>query len=57
METLAVAISDNANQVAYAIRAELDTATDRRANPFIYETSTAKIFLTPSVSGSIKGVS
>jgi len=57
METLAVATSDNANQVAYAIRAELDTDIDRRAAPVIDETSTAKIFLTPSVSGYIKGTS
>lgn len=57
METLAVAISDNANQVAYAIRAELDTDADRKANPIIDETSTAKIFLTPSVSSFIKGAS
>lgn len=57
METLAVAISDNANQVAYAIRAELDAERDRQANPIIDETSTAKIFLTPSISGFIKGVS
>ena len=57
METLAVAISDNANQVAYAIRAELDAEAERRANPVIDETSTARIFLTPPVSGVIKGVS
>lgn len=57
METLAVAVSENANQVAYAIRAELDQEADRRAKPIIDETSKAKIFLTPSVSASIKGVS
>lgn len=57
METLAIAISDNANQVAYAIRAALDADADRKANPIIDETSTAKIFLTPSVSGFIKGAS
>lgn len=57
METLAVAISSNANQVAYAIRAELDTELERKANPIIDETSTAKIFLTPSISGFIKGTS
>jgi hypothetical protein len=57
METLAVAISDNANQVAYGIRAELDTDADRRAIPIIDETSSAKIFLTPSISGYIKGAS
>lgn len=57
METLAVAVSNNANQVAYAIRAELDVQRERQANPIIDETATAKIFLTPSVSGYIKGVS
>lgn len=57
METLAVAISDDANQVAYAIRAELDAEIDRRAKPVIDETAKAKIFLTPSVSANIKGVS
>jgi len=57
METLAVAISDNANQVAYAIRAALDAEAERKANPIIDETASAKIFLTPSISGFIKGVS
>lgn len=57
METLAVAISDNANQIAYAIRAELDPEVDRRAKPIIDETSSAKIFLTPSISGYVKGAS
>jgi hypothetical protein len=56
METLAVAISDNANQLAYAIRAELDIERERQANPIIDETVDAKIFLTPSVSGYIRGL-
>jgi hypothetical protein len=55
METLAVAVSSNANQIAYAIRAELDEEIDRRAKPIIDETAKAEIFLTPSVSGYIKG--
>jgi hypothetical protein len=55
METLAVAVSNNANQIAYAIRAELDEEIDRRAKPIIDETAKAEIFLTPSVSGYIKG--
>lgn len=54
METLGVAISYNANQVAYAIRAQLDSERERQANPIIDETADAKIFLTPSVSGFIK---
>jgi len=56
-ETLAVSISDNANQVAYAIRAGLDPEKDRTAVPIIDNTSTAMIFLTPSVSGFIPGIS
>lgn len=57
METLAVAISDNANQIAYAVRAELDTESDYKARPIIDETARAKIFLTPTVSAFIKGLS
>jgi len=56
-ETLAVSISDNANQVAYAIRAVLDPEKDRTATPIIDESSQAKIFLTPSVSGFFPGLS
>jgi hypothetical protein len=55
METLAVAISGNANQVAYAIRAELDTDAVDKAKPVIDETARAQLFLTPSVSGYIPG--
>jgi hypothetical protein len=55
METLAVAISNNANQIAYAIRAELDTESEYKARPIIDETARAKIFLTPSISAWIKG--
>jgi hypothetical protein len=57
METLAVAISDNANQVAYAIRAELDTESEFKARPVIDETARAKTFLTPVISAFIKGSS
>lgn len=57
METLAVAISENANQVAYAVRAALDPERDRTAMPIIDETSKAKIFQTPSISAYIKGTS
>lgn len=56
METLAIAISDNANQVAYAIRAELDTESDYKAKPIIDETARAKMFITPSISAFIKGL-
>lgn len=57
METLAVAISSNANQVAYAIRAELDTESDKKARPVIDETARSRMFLTPSISAFIKGTS
>lgn len=57
METLVVAISHNANQVAYAIRAALDPEKDRTALPIIDDTTQAKVFQTPSVSGYIQGAS
>jgi hypothetical protein len=57
METLAVAISSNANQIAYAIRAELDTESEYKARPVIDETAHAKIYLTPTISAFIKGSS
>lgn len=57
METLGIAISDNANQVAYAIRGELRDDLDRQAAvPRIDETAKADIFITPSCSGHIAGV-
>ncbi len=56
METLAVAISDNANQIAYAIRGELREDTDKQAAiPRLDETARASIFVTPSCSGYIQG--
>jgi hypothetical protein len=56
METLALAISDNANQIAYAIRGELRDDTERQqAVPKIDETSKAEIFVTPIASGYITG--
>lgn len=56
METLALAISDDANQVAYAIRGELRDDTERpQATPRIDETSEANIFVTPVASGYIAG--
>ena len=57
METLAVAISDNANQIAYAIRAELDSESGYKAKPIIDETARVKMLLTPSISAFIKGLS
>jgi hypothetical protein len=56
METLALAISDNANQIAYAIRGELREDTERpTATPRIDETTTANLFVTPVASGYITG--
>ncbi|MEZ4901754.1 MAG: hypothetical protein R2822_08370 [Spirosomataceae bacterium] len=48
METVALAISDNANQIAYAIRGELRDDTDKpTAVPKIDEAAKANIFITP----------
>lgn len=56
METLAIAICDNANQVAYAIRGELRDDSDRpRAVPKIDETTKADIFVTPIANAYIAG--
>lgn len=56
METLAIAISDNANQIAYAIRGELRDDSDRpRATPKIDETTNAEIFVTPMANGYVAG--
>jgi hypothetical protein len=58
METLAIAISNNANKVAFAIRAELKDEYDRpTAQPVIDENSGAEIFLTPLISSIIPGFS
>lgn len=54
METVALAISDNANQIAYAIRGELRNDTERQqAVPRIDETAKASIFVTPIASAYI----
>lgn len=56
METLALAISNNANQIAFAIRGELRDDTERpQATPRIDENSNADIFVTPIASGFIAG--
>ncbi|MBX3042526.1 MAG: CRISPR-associated protein Cas7 [Candidatus Kapabacteria bacterium] len=56
METIAIAMSDNANKVAFAIRGELSDTTERpTANPVIDENSGAEIFQTPLVSSIIPG--
>ena len=59
METLAIAISDNANQIAFAIRGELreDTSSDQpQAVPKLDETARAEIYVTPACAGYITGV-
>lgn len=56
METLAVAISDDANQIAYALRGELRDDTERpRAVPKIDENVKADVFVTPLASGYVAG--
>lgn len=56
METLAIAISDNANQITYAIRGELRYDTEKsRANPKIDENVNAELFITPVASGYVAG--
>ena len=58
METIALAISNNANKIAFSIRAELSETTERpSAVPVIDETSGANLFLTPLVSSIIPGFS
>ena len=55
METLAVAISDNANQIAYSIRGEL-SEDGNKAIAILDETARAKLFVTPACRGYITGV-
>ena len=58
METLALAISTNANKIAYAIRAELKDDYERPAAlPVIDENSGADLYLTPLISSIIPGFS
>lgn len=56
METVAIAMSDNANQIAYAIRGELRDDTERpQATPIIDETAKADFYITPIASSFIAG--
>lgn len=56
METVAIAISDNANQIAYAIRGDLREDTERmQAVPKIDETTKADLFITPIAASYIPG--
>ena len=57
MEILALAISDNANQITYAIRGELkeDAGERPEAVAKLDETARAEMFITPACSGYITG--
>jgi len=56
METLAIAISDNANQIAYAVRGELRDDTERaRAVPKIDESIKGEVYITPLAIGYVAG--
>jgi hypothetical protein len=56
MESVAIAISDNANQIAYAIRGDLREDTERQqAIPRIDETAKADLFITPIAGRFIAG--
>jgi len=56
METVALAISDNANQIAYAIRGDLRDDTERpQAVPRIDESTKAELFITPIASSLVAG--
>ncbi|PZX51585.1 hypothetical protein LV84_03742 [Algoriphagus ratkowskyi] len=56
METVALAISDNANQISYAIRGELRDDTERlQAVPRIDESAKADLFISPIASAYIVG--
>jgi hypothetical protein len=57
MEILAVAVSDNANKIAGAIRAKLAEDTEKqRAIPFIDDTAGAELFIALPCDGYIQGV-
>lgn len=56
METVAIAISDNANQIAYAIRGDLREDSERpQAAPKIDETTQADLFITPIAASYVAG--
>ncbi|MES2733699.1 MAG: CRISPR-associated protein Cas7 [Bacteroidota bacterium] len=56
METVAIAISDNANQIAYAIRGDLREDSERpQASPKIDETTKAELFITPIAASYVAG--
>ncbi len=58
METLAIAISDNANRVAGAIRAQIDDEQEQRkaAIPIIEQLAGADLYLALPVGGYVRGM-
>lgn len=57
LDTLAVAISENANRIAGAIRASLDENIQRRAAvPIVDEKAGAELFVTLPCSGYVRGI-
>lgn len=57
METLVIAVSDNANKVAGAIRAKLTEDTEKqKAEPIIDDTAGADLFIALPCDGYIQGV-
>ncbi|MDP2208212.1 MAG: CRISPR-associated protein Cas7 [Bacteroidota bacterium] len=55
METLAIAISDNANKIAATIRADLNEEKERSAKPIIDRAVGANLFITLPCNGYIAG--
>lgn len=56
METVAIAISDNANQIAFAIRGDLRDDTEKqRAVPRIDQSVKAEFFITPIAASYVVG--
>ena len=51
METLAVAISDNANRITGAIRAKLDPENDKKALPVVERLAGTEVFVTLAGAG------
>lgn len=56
METLAVAISSDANYIASAIRGELIEEREKSARPVISRVPETELFIAPPCSGYIQGV-
>lgn len=57
METLAVAVSDNANQIAGAVRARLSEEEENKAIPVLDESAGATIYKALPIDGYLQGQS